>query len=307
MGVLDGKAVAEKIQQELRSEIERLKDGRGLVPGLCVIMAGDDPASRSYVNSKNKLAEKLGIRSELVKFPEIVTADEIVAAIRAKNSDPLTHAILVQMPLPKHLDTWKILDQLRPEKDVDCFHPFNQGMILLNRSSIFPCTPAGILEILDQYKIAVSGMNIAVVGRSFLVGKPLAVMLSNRNATVALCHSKTIGLEKITIAADLIVAAVGRPAFIKADMVKPGAILIDVGINHISREDDFAAHCQPSQHDRFREKGHIIIGDIHFQAFAKASHYTPVPGGVGPMTVTMLMRNTVELCKRSLSVTRDEE
>jgi methylenetetrahydrofolate dehydrogenase (NADP+)/methenyltetrahydrofolate cyclohydrolase len=298
MAILDGKLVAERIQNLIKGEVAALKNKHGQTPGLAVIMAGDNPASRAYVGSKSRLAEKLGIRSELIKLPENVAAEEIAGIIEAKNTDPLTHAVLVQMPLPAHLDSWKILDHIRPEKDVDCFHPYNQGMILLNRSRIFTCTPAGILEILDYYKIDATGLKIAVVGRSFLVGKPMAMMLSNRNATVTLCHSKTVNLEKITIDADLVVAAIGRPGFIRADMVKPGVILIDVGINRISHEDDFVTYCQPSQYEGFKKKGYVMTGDIHFQAYAKASYYTPVPGGVGPLTVTMLMHNTVELCKR---------
>ncbi len=298
MAVLDGKLVAEKIQLEIGLEIARLRSERGLVPGLTVIMAGDDPASRSYVNSKSRLAEKLGIRSELVKLPESVAAEEIIGVIEARNSDPLTHAILVQMPLPVRLDSWSILDHIRPEKDVDCFHPFNQGLILQNRAVIFPCTPCGVMKILDHYRIDPTGLNTAVVGRSFLVGKPMAAMLANRNATVTLCHSRTVGLAAILREADLVVAAVGKPGFIGADMVKPGAILVDVGINHIDKEADFDKFCPRSKYEGFKKKGSAITGDIHFQAYAKAAHYTPVPGGVGPLTVTMLMHNTVELCKR---------
>jgi methylenetetrahydrofolate dehydrogenase (NADP+)/methenyltetrahydrofolate cyclohydrolase len=306
MAILDGKPVAEKIQGLIRGEVAALKNKYGQTPGLTVIMVGENPASNSYVRSKSKLAEQLGIRSTLLKLPADISLEETVKTIELCNTDEHIHAVLVQMPLPAHLDSWKILDHIRPEKDVDCFHPFNQGMILLNRSSIFPCTPAGILALLDFYKIDVSGLKIAVVGRSFLVGKPMAMMLSNRNATVTLCHSKTTNLEKITIDADLVVAAIGRPGFIKADMVKPGVILIDVGINHINCEDDFAAYCQPSQYESFKKKGCALVGDIHFQANAKASYYSPVPGGVGPLTVTMLMHNTVELCKRSIAVTREE-
>jgi len=298
MSVLDGKLVAEKIQGELRLEIERLKGEDGTVPGLTVIMAGDDPASSSYVSSKSKLAEKLGIRSELVKFAQDVAAAEVIGAIAAANSDPLVHAILVQMPLPGHLDSWKILDRILPEKDADCFHPYNQGLILQNRAVLFPCTPCGVMKILGHYGIDPCGLNAAVVGRSFLVGKPMAAMLANRNATVTLCHSRTVDLERILREADLVVAAVGKPAFITADMVKPGAILVDVGINRIENEKDFARSCAPSQFESFKKKGYAITGDIHFQAYAKAGHYTPVPGGVGPLTVTMLMSNTVELCKR---------
>jgi len=299
MAILDGKVVAEKIQLEVGLEVERLKSEHGVVPGLAVIMAGEDPASRSYVNSKSRLAEKLGIRSELVKFPEEAAAGEIARAIEARNADPAVHAILVQMPLPGHLDSWSIIDRIAPDKDVDAFHPFNQGQILQNRGRIFPCTPLGIMRLLDHYGIDPAAMDAAVVGRSFLVGKPMAAMLSNRNATVTLCHSRTVGLTGILREADLIVAAIGKPGFINADMVKPGAVLIDVGINHIEKEGDFDRLCPRSQYEGFKKKGYAITGDIHYQAFAKAAHYTPVPGGVGPLTVTMLMHNTVELCKRS--------
>jgi len=300
MGVLDGKLVAEKIQQEIGLEIERLRNERRVVPGLVVIMVGDDPASSSYVNSKNKLAEKMGILSRLVKLPGNAAEAEVIQAIAAANSDPLIHAILVQMPLPRHIDPWGVIDHIAPEKDVDAFHPFNQGLILQNRGRIFPCTPLGVMRILDHYGIDPAGMNAAVVGRSFLVGKPMAVMLSNRNATVTLCHSRTAGLTGILRESGLVVAAVGKPGFITADMVKPGAVLIDVGINHIDKEADFDKHCPRSQYEAFQKKGSVITGDIHYQAFAKAVHYTPVPGGVGPLTVTMLMHNTVELCKRQL-------
>jgi methylenetetrahydrofolate dehydrogenase (NADP+)/methenyltetrahydrofolate cyclohydrolase len=301
MALLDGKSVAEKIQLEIGQEIEQLRSAHDLVPGLAVVMAGDDPASRSYVNSKSRLAEKLGIRSELVKLPESVTAGEIIELIEARNSDPRTHAVLVQMPLPGRMDPWEILDHIRPEKDVDCFHPVNQGLILQNRAFIFPCTPYGIMRILDHYQIDPCGLKAAVVGRSFLVGKPMAAMLSNRNATVTLCHSRTVGLEAILREADLVVAAVGKPGFVTAEMVKPGAILIDVGINHVDKEADFEKYCPRSQYEKFKKKGSVIAGDIHYQAYAKAAHYTPVPGGVGPLTVTMLMHNTVELCKMSLA------
>ncbi|MCU0237173.1 MAG: bifunctional 5,10-methylenetetrahydrofolate dehydrogenase/5,10-methenyltetrahydrofolate cyclohydrolase [Acidobacteria bacterium] len=299
MSVLDGKVVSEKIQLEIGLELARLRNEHGVVPGLAVIMAGDDPASRSYVQSKSKLAEKIGIRSELVKLAASASAGEIAAVIAAKNADPLTHAILVQMPLPKHLDPWAVLDRIAPEKDVDAFHPLNQGLILQNRGVIFPCTPLGVMRILDHYAIDPAGMDVVVVGRSFLVGKPMAAMLANRNATVTLCHSRTVGLAAILREAGLVVAAVGKPGFITAEMVRPGAVLIDVGINHVAREEDFEKFCPRSQYEGFKKKGYAITGDIHYQAFAKAAHYTPVPGGVGPLTVTMLMHNTVELCKRS--------
>ncbi len=306
MAILDGKPVAEKIQQEVELEIQRLKSEHGLVPGLAVIMAGDDPASRSYVQSKSKLADKLGIRSELVKLGDSATAEEIIDVIEARNSDPAVHAILVQMPLPAGLDPWRVIDRIAPEKDVDGFHPFNQGLIQQNRGRIFPCTPLGVMRILDHFGIDPAGMDVAVVGRSFLVGKPMAAMLANRNATVTLCHSRTVGLAGVLREAGLVVAAIGKPGFITADMIRPGAVLIDVGINHIEKEDDFKKYCPHSKYEVFKKRGSVITGDIHYQAFAKAAHYTPVPGGVGLLTVTMLMHNTVELCKRSISVTSDK-
>lgn len=306
MAILDGKLVAEKIQAEVQREVERLKGEKGVTPGLAVIMAGDDPASRSYVNSKSKLAEKLGIRSELVKFPAGVAAADLVRAIAERNADAQVHAILVQMPLPQAMDPWPVIERIAPGKDVDAFHPFNQGLILQNRGVIFPCTPLGVMRLLDHYAIDPAGMSAAVVGRSFLVGKPMAAMLANRNATVTLCHSRTHGLAAILREAQLVVAAVGKPGFITGDMVRPGAVLVDVGINHIEKEADFEKCCPHSQYEAFQKKGSVITGDIHYQAFAKAAHYTPVPGGVGPLTVTMLMHNTVELCKRSISVTSDK-
>ena len=297
MAILDGKLVAGKIEQDIKIEIERLKNMGGQTPGLAVIMVGDNPASQSYVKSKSKLAGQLGIRSTLLKLPADIALAEVIARIEEFNVDPQVHAILVQMPLPSHLDAWKIIGHIKPEKDVDCFHPINQGLILQNRSRVFPCTPAGILQILNYYRIDVAGLNAVVVGRSFLVGKPMAMMLSNRNATVTICHSKTGDLKKIVRTADLLVVAVGRPGFISADMVKTGVIIIDVGINHVASAKEFSSFCQQSQYEGFKKKGYAITGDVHFQAFAKASHYTPVPGGVGPMTVTMLMSNTVELFK----------
>ncbi len=301
MSVLDGKPVAERIQEQVRLEVERLKTDCGVVPGLAVIMAGDDPGSRAYVQSKSKLAAKLGIRAELVRFPADVAAGELLRVVDEKNADPQVHAILVQMPLPGGLDPWAIIDRIDPAKDVDAFHPVNQGLVLQNRGRVFPCTPLGVMRLLDHYGIEPAGMNAAVVGRSFLVGKPLAAMLSNRNATVTLCHSRTANLPAILREAGLIVAALGRPGFITGDMVRPGAVLVDVGINRIDKEADFQKCCPASRAEEFKRKGAVLAGDIHFHAYAKAAHHTPVPGGVGPLTVAMLMQNTVELCKRSLA------
>ena len=298
MAVLDGKRVAEEIQQNVRREIESLRKQHGQVPGLAVILAGDDPASKVYVGSKKRLAEKLGIVSRPLEFSVSVGEAEITAAVSGLNHDHRVDAILIQLPLPAHLDTWKILAGIDPDKDADCLHPCNQGLIQLNRAGIFPCTPAGVLRILDFYKIDVAGKNVVVIGRSVLVGKPVAAMLTNRHATVTLCHSRTRGLAEISLKADLIVAATGKPGLVTAEMVKPGSVLVDVGINRIDSEDDFRRFADPALEGKFRQNGHLLVGDIDFRAYAKAADYTPVPGGVGPMTVAMLMSNTLELFKR---------
>ena len=298
MMVLDGKPVAEKVQQEVKKEIDRLRALHGRAPGLTVIIVGDDPASRVYVASKSRQAQKLGIRSEVLEYPADVSRETLIEKIGRLNDSPKTDAILVQLPLPGHLDPWELLDRIDPGKDVDCLHPLNQGRVLLNRSSVFPCTPGGILRILDFYRIDPAGMNVAVVGRSFLVGKPATMMLSNRNATVTLCHTKTNGLSEILRAADMVVVAVGKPGLVTAEMVKPGSVLIDVGVNRIDTAADFDRHADPAKREKFGKNGYVLVGDIHYRALEKASSHTPVPGGVGPMTVAMLMHNTLELFKR---------
>ena len=270
------------------------------MPGLAVIMAGDDPASRSYVNSKSRLAEKLGIRSELVKLPENVAAEEIIGVIEARNSDPLTHAILVQMPLPARLDSWNITRPYRAGKGRRLLPSVQPGADPAEPRRIFPCTPCGVMKILDHYGIDPAGLNAAVVGRSFLVGKPMAAMLANRNATVTLCHSRTVGL-----AGD---PARGRPGrgrrrqarFHQRRHGQAGRRPGRRGHQPYRQGGGFRQILPRSQYEGFKKKGYAITGDIHYQAYAKAAHYTPVPGGVGPLTVTMLMHNTVELCKRSI-------
>lgn len=301
MEPLDGKGLAQKIQARLKNEILDLKTRTGRVPGLAVVLVGDDPASRTYVKSKEKAAAELGIFSRVVRLGTDVGREELIAGIEELNRAEEISGVLVQLPLPKKFPVWDILDHLDPAKDVDCFHPFNLGMVLLNRAHLFPCTPAGVLELLDHHKIDVTGMNAAVVGRSFIVGKPLLSMLSNRDATVTLCHSKTRDLGRVVERADLVVAAVGRPAVITADMVKDGAVLIDVGTNYLDKREDVRRYCDESQQEKFEKKGYAYAGDIHYPAYHKASFYTPVPGGVGPMTVAMLMHNTVELFKKRLS------
>jgi len=301
MAVLEGKPVAEIVHAEVQKKIAGLRPAAGRPPGLAVIIAGDDPASQSYVAAKEKTARKLGIESRVLRFPATVTRDELLVAVRGLNRDPAVDAVLVQLPVPAHVDSWEILEAMDPAKDVDRFHPFNQGLIQLNRADLFPCTPAGIMRVLDHYGIEVSGMNAAVVGRSFIVGKPMALMLSNRNATVTICHSRTRDLGALLSRMDLVVAAVGRAGFIASDWVRTGAVLIDVGINRVTTEEEFRRFASPAQEEAFRKKGSVLVGDIHPAATAKAAHYTPVPGGVGPMTVAMLMYNTVELFERRIA------
>ncbi len=297
MQKLDGKEVSAKIQEEIKKEIEDLKRKTGKVPGLTVVRVGEDPASKIYVRSKDKMAAKLGVHSQVIEFAEDISREKLIRTIRELNEDDNVDAVLVQTPLPEKFDTWEVLDTLSPDKDADRFHPLNLGMVLLNRTNIFPCTPAGILEILDYYRIDVTGMDAVVIGRSFIVGKPAAGMLTNRNATVTICHSRTKDLPGIIKRADLVVAAVGKPGLITADMVKEGAILVDVGINRLDKEEDVVKYCSDIQQKKFVKKGYGICGDIHKDAYEKSSYYTPVPGGVGLMTVAMLMYNTLQLFK----------
>ena len=299
MNVMDGKMLSRVIQEETQQEVERLRSITNQVPGLTVVIVGEDPASQIYVRSKNKMAAKLGIESDIIELEADISSDRLKKIIDQLNRDDSVDGILVQTPLPDHLDTWDILDSIAPGKDVDGFLPRNLGLILLDRTRIFPCTPYGIMRFLDYYKIEVKGMNAVVVGRSFIVGKPIASMLTNRHATVTVCHSRTRDLPQVVRGADLVVAAIGRAGFIEADWVKDGAVLIDVGINRISSEDEVAELGFEAHMKRFRKRGYAIVGDIHRGAYEKSSFYTPVPGGVGLMTVAMLMVNTVELFKQS--------
>ncbi len=298
MEILDGKLVAKQIVEETEAEITRLKTSSGKVPGLTVLIVGSDPASEVYVSSKDKLAQKVGINSRIETLSDQVDEQEIIDKISQLNADPEVNGILVQLPLPDQFDTWRILETLSPEKDVDCFLPGSIGNIILNRTEIFPCTPAGIVRLLDSYEIQIQGKNVVVLGRSFIVGKPIAAMLTNRNATVTLCHSKTQNLEAHLKGADIIVAAIGIPGFVTAEMVKEGAVLVDVGINRLDKESDILEMCNDSQIKRFKKKGYAITGDIHKKAFEKSSFYTPVPGGIGKMTVAILMKNTLHLFKK---------
>jgi len=296
--ILDGIGIAGEIKAEVAAEVQALTQ-RGITPGLVVILVGEVPASQIYVRSKVKTCGELGIFSELITPPESITTDEMLALVADLNARDDIDGILIQLPLPKHVDTKRLLEAVLPDKDVDGFHPVNVGRLQSGQPGLAPCTPAGIMEILRRSDLPVEGQNAVVVGRSDIVGKPAAMMLLNASATVTVCHSKTVDLAKVTRAADILVAAIGRPGFVTAEMVKPGATLIDVGINRVTEAAEVEEFF-PGDAGRaatFAKRGSVVVGDIHPAAFAGAGAYTPVPGGVGALTIAMLMQNTVTAAK----------
>lgn len=279
--LIDGKALAAKLQGELAEKTARLTEETGVVPGLVVILVGENPASQVYVRNKERSAIAAGFRSKVVRLPETIQENELLELIEQYNQDPLWHGILVQLPLPKHIDDEAVLLAIDPAKDVDGFHPLNMGRLWAGNPIMVPSTPAGIMEMFKEYGIELEGKRAVVIGRSNIVGKPMAQLLLAKNATVTLTHSRTHHLAKIAKTADILVVAIGRAKFVTADFVKEGAVVIDVGMN--------------------RDEDGKLCGDIDFDAVAPvASHLTPVPGGVGPMTVTMLMEQTYEAAVRSV-------
>lgn len=276
--ILDGKALAHKIQQELKEKIATLQPKIGRPPGLAVLMIGDNPASAVYVRNKEHSCKKVGIASFGKHFPADISTQELENVIEQLNHDDQVDGILIQLPLPPQFDAVALLHKIAPEKDADGLHPVNLGHLVRSEQGLRSCTPAGVMALLDEYNIELEGKNAVVVGRSILVGKPLALMLLERNATVTIAHSRTQNLAEITANADILIGAVGKPEFITADLVKKGAVVIDVGINRLEISDGKSK----------------IVGDVHFESVAKIAKYiTPVPGGVGPMTVAMLLQNTV--------------
>lgn len=270
---IDGKAVAAKIRAQVAQDVEALK-ARGICPGMAVVLVGDDPASKIYVNNKKKACAETGIYSEEHLLPAETTQEELLALIKKLNADEKIHGILVQSPLPKHLDEKLVVEHIDPRKDVDAFHAYNVGKIMIGDFTFLPCTPAGVIELIRSTGVPIEGKNCVVVGRSNIVGKPMAMLLLHNNGTVTICHSRTKNLAEICRGADILVAAVGKPKFITADMVKPGAVVIDVGMD--------------------RDENGKLCGDVDFDAVEPiASYITPVPGGVGPMTIAMLMKNAV--------------
>ena len=277
MQIIDGKKVSDEVKAQVAKETELLKS-KGIVPGLAVVIVGDDPASRVYVNNKKKACELVGFKSEEYALPAQTTQQELLNLVETLNDKKDINGILVQLPLPEHLDEKQIIEAINPIKDVDAFNAVNVGKIMIGDYDFLPCTPAGVMEMLSYYNIPVSGKNCVVIGRSNIVGKPMAMLLLHQNGTVTICHSKTRNLKEICAGADILVAAVGIPKFVKADMVKEGAVVIDVGMD--------------------RDENGKLCGDVDFDDVKeKTSYITSVPGGVGPMTIATLMKNTLKACK----------
>ena len=274
MNIINGKEISASIRAEIKAETEKMS----VRPGLAVILVGSDPASQVYVRNKNKACEEVGFYSEMYTLPEETSMEDLLGLIDQLNHSPQIHGILVQLPLPKHLDEEKVILAISPEKDVDAFHPVNVGKIMIGNHSFLPCTPAGVMELLSRSGIDVTGKECVVIGRSNIVGKPQAMLLLHANGTVTVCHSRTKNLAEICARADILVSAIGKAKFVTPDMVKEGAVVIDVGIN--------------------RDENGKLCGDVDFENVApKTSFITPVPGGVGPMTITMLMKNTLTAAK----------
>lgn len=271
--IIDGKAVSKKIREKIAAGVQELKKEKGITPGLAVVLVGEDPASQTYVRNKEKSCIKAGMYSEVHRLPAETSEGDLLSLVNKLNEDEKIHGILVQLPLPKHIDETKIIEAISPAKDVDGFHPVNAGHLLIGEDSFLPCTPFGIMELLAHEGVELKGKHAVVVGRSNIVGKPIALLMLSEHATVSICHSRTADLGAMTRQADVLVVAVGRPNFVTGDMIKPGAVVIDVGINRVDGK---------------------LVGDVEFETAEKvAGKITPVPGGVGPMTITMLLSNTL--------------
>jgi methylenetetrahydrofolate dehydrogenase (NADP+)/methenyltetrahydrofolate cyclohydrolase len=285
MTILDGKKLSEKIKENLKNEVEELKN-KGITPGLAVILVGNDSASHTYVKMKRNACQKVGIYSVVHEFPESITEKELLSTIKMINENPNIHGLLIQLPLPKHIDTTKVLEAVDPSKDVDGFHPYNMGRLVEGLDTFAPCTPLGVMEIFEEYNIDLKGKDVCVVGASNIVGKPMWALLLNAWATVDICHIETKNLAAHTKRADIVIVGVGKPNLITADMVKDDVIVVDIGINRL-------------------EDGRLV-GDVDFENVSKkASYITPVPGGVGPMTIAMLLKNTVKAARNFLKVQDD--
>ncbi|WP_223637797.1 bifunctional methylenetetrahydrofolate dehydrogenase/methenyltetrahydrofolate cyclohydrolase FolD [Planococcus sp. 4-30] len=282
--LIDGKAVSQKIKVQVKERVEKLAQ-QGIIPGLAVVLVGENSASLTYVKNKKKTCEALGMRSDLHQFSDTLTEQELLSKIDDLNRDPEIHGILVQLPLPQQIDEFKVISAISPEKDVDGFHPISVGNMMIGKEAFLPCTPHGIMELLSHYGIDPAGKHAVVIGRSNIVGKPIGQLLLQKDATVTYCHSKTKDLAQFTAQADILIAAIGRAKFIDHSFIKPGAVIIDVGMN--------------------RDENGKLCGDVDFEDVQEtASFVTPVPGGVGPMTIAMLMGNTLESAEKGLSKTK---
>ena len=300
--ILSGAEVANAIKQEVAIEVKELVEKYGIQPGLAVVRVGEDPASAVYVGSKVKTSAELGIKSEHHHFSAEMTQDELLTVVQELNNRDDIDGILVQLPLPKQIDEKTILETINPEKDVDGFHPINVGRLASGQKSLVPCTPAGVIEILKRNGIEIRGKNAVVLGRSNIVGKPMAMLLLQNDATVTICHSRTQNLPEVTSRADILVAAIGRAGFVKAEHIKSGATVIDVGINNVSDESQarelFGEDELEKRLNTIAKRGFTLVGDVNPRdAKSKAGKFTPVPGGVGLLTVAMLMRNTIDATK----------
>ncbi|MBC8357969.1 MAG: bifunctional methylenetetrahydrofolate dehydrogenase/methenyltetrahydrofolate cyclohydrolase FolD [Candidatus Aminicenantes bacterium] len=297
---LEGKTLANKIKEEVKDEVASYLKTIGQVPGLVGIRVGEDRASKVYLRTKERACEKLGIHSEILNFPEDISVSLLKSKIEQLSSREDVDGILIQLPLPSSFDSHEIITSMPPEKDVDGFHPFNLGNLLLKKDGVKPCTPLGIIELLKFRDISIEGKRVVIIGRSIMVGKPLAAMMTNENGTVTTCHTRTKNLPQVASEADILVAAIGRGTFITPEFVKPGAVVIDVGIDSLSdksKVEELFGKDKKRQED-LEKKGYTIIGDVHPQVIEKAEYLTPVPGGVGLLTVAMLMKNTLEAFKR---------
>ncbi|WP_422123178.1 bifunctional methylenetetrahydrofolate dehydrogenase/methenyltetrahydrofolate cyclohydrolase FolD [Planococcus sp. X10-3] len=282
--IIDGKATSLKLKEQIAGRVQSLTS-KGIIPGLAVVLIGDNPASHTYVKNKKKTCEALGMRSDLLQFPETLPEADLLEVIEGLNKDPEIHGILVQLPLPAHIDEFKVILAIDPEKDVDGFHPISVGNMMIGREGFLPCTPHGIIKLLEEYGIDPAGKHAVVIGRSNIVGKPAGQLLLQKDATVTYCHSRTVGLADYTRQADILISAVGRAKFLGKEHIKAGAVIIDVGMN--------------------RDDNGKLCGDVDFDdVLEKASYVTPVPGGVGPMTIAMLMENTLLSAERGLPKTK---
>ena len=295
--LLDGAAVAEGIKHSVAGRVREL-ERLGVKPGLAAVIVGDNPASKVYVGNKVKTCQTLGLHSEKYEMPERTTTEELLALVGQLNQRQDIDGILVQLPLPKQIETRRILEAVDPAKDVDGFHPINVGRLVRGEESLVPCTPAGIMELLDHYQIQIEGARAVVVGRSDIVGKPMSMLLLHRNATVTICHSRTRDLHEVTRQADILIAAIGRTAMITGDFIREGAVVVDVGMNNVTTADEvnriFAESENPRRLENLARRGYTLVGDVEPRTVAeRASWLSPVPGGVGPLTIAMLMKNTL--------------